>query len=691
VEGSLKILVIEDSEADFRLISRNLRQHGLLAECVRVATLDDLSGALARDQIDLALVDYHVPGLEIHDSLARIREEAPGLPIILLSGSIGEEAAVELLKQGVWDFVLKDRLARLVPSIQRSLREVAEQRGRREAEEQMRLAAVAFENTLEGIMVADAEHRIISVNRAFTQITGHDPAQTLGSDLSVLGAEGEDDDFYTKMWAWIAEHGNWHGELWNRRQDGHTYPAWFNIAAVRNATSAVTHYVGVLTDISERKAAQARIEHMAQHDPLTDLPNRMLLADRMHQAIAHAQRSYRRIAVLFVDLDHFKHVNDLLGHANGDRVLIEVARRLVASVRASDTVARLSGDEFVVLLHDAGGGVEGTVRVVAGVTKSIAEPIQVEGHKIRLSASIGVSLFPKDGSTASVLLSNADHAMYHAKSAGRSTYRFFSPEMDAKARERVSIEADLREALPRRQLRLFYQPLVDSHTAEVVGYEGLLRWEHPERGLLCPGEFLGVAEETGLIVPIGEWVMKQACAQCSRWHAQGFRGSVAVNLSARQFGQENLLEAVKESLQRVELPGTFLELELTESLLVEPTEATMRLLHDLRALGVRIAVDDFGTGYSSLSYLKRYPITTLKIAQPFVEEVAVESGDRAIVQAIVSLARAMSLRTVAEGVEQASQVQALREIGADLLQGYYFGQPAPISELQLIAEPHQAI
>ena len=344
----------------------------------------------------------------------------------------------------------------------------------------------------------------------------------------------------------------------------------------------------------------------------------------------------------------------------------------------------------VVLLDDA-GGVEGTVRVVAGVTKSIAEPIQVEGHKIRLSASIGVSLFPKDGSTASVLLSNADHAMYHAKAAGRSTYRFFSPEMDAKARERVSIEADLREALPRRQLRLFYQPLVDSHTAEVVGYEGLLRWEHPERGLLCPGEFLGVAEETGLIVPIGEWVMKQACAQCSRWHAQGFRGSVAVNLSARQFGQENLLQTVKESLQRVGLPGSFLELELTESLLVEPTEATMRLLHDLRALGVRIAVDDFGIGYSSLGYLKRYPITTLKIAQPFVEEVAVESGDRAIVQAIVSLARAMSLRTVAEGVEQASQVQALREIGADLLQGYYFGQPAPISELQLIAEPHQAI
>ena len=685
---ALKILVVEDAEADFRLVERHLRRQGLDAECVRVESLDALSGALQRNRIDLALVDYHIPGLEIQDSLGRIQADAPGLPVILMSGSIGEEAAVELLKQGVWDFVLKDRLARLVPAIQRSLREVAEQAARREAEEQMRLAAVAFENTLEGIMVADAAHQIISVNRAFTQITGHAPEQILGRDVSALGVDGQDCGFYARIWEWLAEHGNWHGEVWNRRQDGGSYPAWFNIAAVRSSTSTVTHYVGVLTDISERKAAQARIEHMAQHDPLTDLPNRTLLADRMQQAIAHAQRSNRRVALLFVDLDHFKHINDSLGHSIGDRVLMEVSRRLVDEVRASDTVARLSGDEFVILLPEA-GGIEGVVRVVSGITNAIAEPIQLEGHRIRLSASIGVSLFPKDGSEGSVLLTNADHAMYHAKAAGRSTYRFFSPEMDEKARERFRIESDLREALSGRQLRLFYQPQVDSHTSRVDGYEALLRWFHPERGLLSPGAFLDVAEETGLIVPIGEWVMKQACAQCSRWHAQGFRGSVAVNLSARQFGQENLLETVKESLQDANLQGNFLELELTESLLVEPTEATMKLLRDLRQLGVRIAVDDFGTGYSSLSYLKRYPITTLKIAQPFVEEIAVESEDRAIVQAIVTLARAMSLETVAEGVEQASQVQALRDIGADRLQGYHFGKAVPPSELRLVTESGQ--
>jgi diguanylate cyclase (GGDEF)-like protein/PAS domain S-box-containing protein len=688
VPDSLKILVVEDAEADFRLIERHLRRHGLDAECVRVASLDALSGALQRNRFDLALVDYHIPGLEIQASLGRIQADAPGLPVILLSGSIGEEAAVELLKQGVWDFVLKDRLARLVPAIQRSLREVAEQAARREAEEQMRLAAVAFENTLEGIMVADAAHLIISVNRAFTQITGHAPEQILGRDVSALGVDGQDCGFYARMWEWLAEHGNWHGEVWNRREDGGSYPAWFNIAAVRSSTSTVTHYVGVLTDISERKAAQARIEHMAQHDPLTDLPNRTLLADRMQQAIAHAQRSNRRVALLFVDLDHFKHVNDSLGHSIGDRVLIEVSRRLVDKVRASDTVARLSGDEFVILLPEA-GGIEGVVRVVSGITNAIAEPIQLEGHRIRLSASIGVSLFPKDGSEASVLLTNADHAMYHAKAAGRSTYRFFSPEMDEKARERFRIESDLREALLGRQLRLFYQPQVDSHTSRVDSYEALLRWFHPERGLLSPGAFLNVAEETGLIVPIGEWVLKQACAQCSRWHAQGFHGSVAVNLSARQFGQENLLETVKESLQDANLQGNFLELELTESLLVEPTEATMKLLRDLRQLGVRIAVDDFGTGYSSLSYLKRYPITTLKIAQPFVEEIAVESEARAIVQAIVTLARAMRLETVAEGVEQDAQVQALRDIGADRLQGYHFGKAVPPSELRLVTESGQ--
>jgi diguanylate cyclase (GGDEF)-like protein/PAS domain S-box-containing protein len=690
VGAALKVLVVEDTEADFRLIARHLRRNGLDADCVRVSNPEELSGALARDRIDLALVDYHVPGLEIQDSLARIQADAPGLPVILMSGSIGEEAAVELLKQGVWDFVLKDRLARLVPAIQRSLREVAQKNAQREAEEQMRLAAVAFENTLEGILVTDAEHRIISVNRAFRQITGHEPEQLLGRDLSVVGAADGDTNFYARMRGWLASHGNWNGEVLNHRQDGGTYTAWFNIAAVRATDGRVTHYVGVLTDISERKAAQARIEHMAQHDPLTDLPNRILLADRMQLAIAQAERSDRCVAVLFVDLDYFKHINDSLGHAIGDRVLIEISRRIVDNVRATDTVARLSGDEFVVLLPDV-GGIEGVVRVVAGLTKAIADPIRIEANRIRLSTSIGVSLYPKDGREASGLLINADHAMYHAKAAGRATYRFFSPEMDAKARERFRIEADLREALSQRQLQLFYQAQVDSHTGSVRTYEALLRWAHPQRGLLSPGAFLNVAEETGLIVEIGEWVLRQACAQCSRWRAHGFRGSVAVNLSARQFGHERLLETVKESLDSAELPGDSLELELTESVLVEPTGATMKLLHNLRQLGVGIAVDDFGTGYSSLGYLKRYPITTLKIAQPFVEEISVDSEARAIVQAIVTLARAMNLRTVAEGVEQAAQVDVLREVGADLLQGYYFGQATPASELRWVSEYDQSI
>jgi diguanylate cyclase (GGDEF)-like protein/PAS domain S-box-containing protein len=690
MEGPLRILIVEDAEADFRLIERHLRRHGLAVQCRRVASAAELMAALAGEPIDLALVDYHVPGLQIEESLDRIRTEAPGLPVILMSGSIGEEAAVELLKRGVSDFVLKDRLARLVPAIERSLREVAQHRARREAEQQMRLAAVAFENTVEGILVADAAHRIISVNRAFTQITGHAAAQVLGQDVSVLGADNGDAGLYDRMWSWLKEHGNWHGEVHNRRCDGRTYAAWFNVAAVRGAGADISHYVGVLTDISERKAAQARIEHMAQHDPLTDLPNRVLLADRMHQAIAQAERSHRGAAVLFVDLDHFKHINDSLGHAVGDRVLIEVSRRIMDNVRASDTVGRLSGDEFVVLLPEI-GGVEGVVRVVAGISSAIAEPFKVEGNRIRMSASIGVSLFPKDGRDASALLTNADHAMYHAKAAGRSTYRFFSPEMDAKARERFRVETDLRDALASRQLQLFYQPQVDSATTSVNGFEALLRWQHPERGLLLPGAFLGVAEETGLIVPIGEWVLKQACSQCSLWHAQGYRGSVAVNLSARQFGQENLLQTVQETLEDTGLPGNFLEFELTESVLVEPTGATMRVLQELRRLGVRIAVDDFGTGYSSLSYLKRYPINTLKIAQEFVEGIAVQSEARAIVQAIVTLARAMRLQTVAEGVEQAAQVQALRDIGVDSLQGYYFGRAVPPSELQLLTESDSAV
>ncbi|HEV3017697.1 MAG TPA: EAL domain-containing protein [Burkholderiaceae bacterium] len=686
----LKLLVIEDRETDFRLIERHLRQHGLEADCQRVASMGELDRALTFDEIDAVLLDYHVPGLEIQESLGRIRGGAPALPVILLSGSIGEEAAVELLKQGVWDFVLKDRLARLVPAIERCLQEVAQQAARHSAEEQTLLAAVAFENTLEGIVVADAEHRIVSVNRAFTEITGHEATHLLNRDLTVLSSDRQGSGLGEKMWSWLDEHSSWHGEIWGRRKDGSTYAAWLNLTAVRNSAGRLTHYIGVLTDISERKAAQARIEHMAHHDALTDLPNRALLADRLSQIIAQAQRSNHPVALLFVDLDHFKHINDSLGHVVGDQVLIEVAQRLVRCVRASDTVARLSGDEFVVLLPEA-GGVEGVARVVTGVMRAIAEPFQIAGNGLRLSASIGVSLYPKDGREGAELLTNADHAMYHAKAAGRATYRFFSPEMDAQARERFRIESDLREALERRQLRLFYQPLVDSRTGRVNGYEALLRWSHPERGLLSPGAFLTVAEETGLIEPIGEWVLRQACAQCSNWHAHGYDGSVAVNLSARQFSQTAFLDTVKQSLEHCGLPGNFLELELTESLLVEPTEATMKLLHDLRDLGVRLAVDDFGTGYSSFSYLKRYPLNTLKIAQPFVEEVAVASGDRAIVQAMVALARSMRLRTIAEGVEQASQAEALRDLGADMMQGYYFGRPVPASHILVQSEFNRAV
>ncbi|HEY4038403.1 MAG TPA: EAL domain-containing protein, partial [Burkholderiaceae bacterium] len=547
-------------------------------------------------------------------------------------------------------------------------------------EEQMQLAAVVFENAVEGIVVADGERRIVSVNRAFTEITGFDPAQLLDRDLMVLASDDRTSGLGESVWACLSEHGSWHGEIRGHRRGGALYAAWFNLTAVRGSAGTITYYIGMLTDISDRKAAQARIEHLAHHDPLTDLPNRALLADRLNLALAQAQRSGRPLAVIFVDLDHFKRINDSLGHAIGDRVLIEVSKRLVNCVRASDTIARLSGDEFVVLLPDA-GGVDGVVRVVAGITDAITEPLQITGTRLRVSASIGVSLFPRDGREGSVLLTNADHAMYHAKAAGRARYQFFSKEMDARARERFGIESDLREALQRAQLRLYYQPQIDSCTDEIRGYEALLRWSHPERGLLAPGAFLRVAEESGLIVPIGEWVLEQACTQCSLWHAQGHRKSVAVNLSARQFLQGGLLEKVEGALERAQLSGKFLELELTESLLIEPTEATMKLLHDLRGLGVRLAVDDFGTGYSSFSYLKRYPINTLKIAQPFVEEVAVASGDRAIVQAIVAVARAMHLETIAEGVEQAAQALALRDLGADGLQGYYFGRPVPADEL----------
>ena len=441
-------------------------------------------------------------------------------------------------------------------------------------------------------------------------------------------------------------------------------------------------------EIHDRRLAEARASYLAHHDELTGLPNRALFMDRLQQAIARAGRSGRSVAVLFLDLDRFKNINDSLGHATGDELLKQVGALCAKDLRETDTVARLGGDEFIVCLGDVG-----TAEEAGGVARRLLAEItagfEIGGHRLHANASIGISLYPADGADAETLIRNADTAMYHAKGDGRGTFHFFRPQMTERVKRRLALEIGLRQALERQEFVLHFQPIVELATGRIVGAEALVRWNHPERGLVSPAEFIPVAEDIGLIVPLGEWVLREACAQAARWPASGPDAPfVAVNLSARQFHEGSLAATVENALARAGLQASRLELEITESVLMQQTDPSMRVLRELEALGAKLAIDDFGTGYSSLGYLKRFPVSTLKIDRSFLRDVSRDDDDRAIVTAIMAMARSLGLAVTAEGVERPEQAAFLRELGCDQTQGYLYGRPGPVEDFErLLRKP----
>ena len=552
---------------------------------------------------------------------------------------------------------------------------------RKSAEAKLRQAAAVFENTTEGVMITDADGHIVAVNRAFAEITGYAEDEVAGLSAAFLKSGRHDEQFYASMWSAIRENGHWQGEVWNRRKNGDLYPEWLNISMVKDERGRTTHYVGVFSDISAMKESESRLDHLAHHDPLTGLPNRLMLNARMEHALARAHRSNTLLAVLFIDLDHFKNINDTLGHPIGDLLLQEVAQRLIHCVREEDTVTRLGGDEFTLLLEDLEDS-----RFASGVAQKIiavlAESFMLQGHEVFVTCSVGISIYPNDGGDITTLFKNADSALYRAKEQGRNNYQYYTEELTIRAMERLTMENDLRHALQRNELVLHYQPQVDLYNGRVIGVEALLRWQHPEIGLISPNTFIPLAEETGLIVPIGEWVLRTACARLKAWIDEGLpRIRVGVNLSSRQFNQNNLDEVVASVLHDTGLPPDCLELELTERMIMQDAEGTIAILHKLRALGVQFSIDDFGTGYSSLSYLKRFPIDRIKIDQSFVREITTNSEDAAVSRAIISLSHSLNLKTVAEGVESAEQQEFLRTLQCDEIQGFHFSQPVPEQEL----------
>ncbi|MBK3473867.1 EAL domain-containing protein [Pseudomonas carnis] len=557
----------------------------------------------------------------------------------------------------------------------------------KENRERLRQAAAVFDCTREGVLVTDTQGLIVHVNRAFMEITGYQCEDVMGQRPSLFKSGRHSAHFYQQMFQALESTGEWSGEIWNRRKSGEVYPQWQTIRVIHDDQGQVSHYVAVFSDISAMKNSEHELAHLAHHDPLTDLPNRLLFTDRAEQALASAQVHKRGCALLLMDLDHFKIINDSLGHNVGDQLLKLVAERLSGLFGPGVTLARLGGDEFAVLAESCPQVVQAAA-LAQRMLNAMKDPFIFDGNQLFISASIGISLFPSDALSAEQLLRNADSALFKAKSAGREGYALYTEELTAHAQHRVEIAGELRRALDQHELRVYYQPVHDLHDSRLVGVEALVRWQHPERGLVPPGEFIPIAERTGLIAEIDAWVMDQACRQMCQWLADGVPLSfIAINVSSRLFARRELYEQVAQVLHTTGLDPAFLELEVTESAVMDDPEVALEQLHRLRELGLRLAIDDFGTGYSSLLRLKRLPVQKLKIDQGFVAGLPWDEDDAAIVRVVIALAKSMGMQVHAEGIEQVEQARFLLDQECDMGQGYWFGRPMPAQEIDWTRAP----
>ncbi|MBK3508489.1 phosphodiesterase DibA [Pseudomonas sp. MF6747] len=551
----------------------------------------------------------------------------------------------------------------------------------KENRERLRQAAAVFDCTREGVLVTDAQGLIVHVNRAFIEITGYRREDVMGERPSLFKSGRHSSNFYQQMFQTLERTGEWSGEIWNRRKSGEIYPQWQTIRVIQDDQGKVSHYVAVFSDISAIKDSEHELAHLAHHDPLTDLPNRLLFTDRAEQALASAQVHKRGCALLLLDLDHFKIINDSLGHNVGDQLLKAVGERLKGLFGPGVTLARLGGDEFAVLAESCPQVVQAAA-LAQRMLDAMKQPFIFDGHQLFISASIGISLFPSDALSAQQLLRNADSALFKAKSAGRESYALYTEELTAHAQNRVEIASELRRALDQHELRVYYQPVHHLQGSRLIGVEALVRWQHPERGLVPPGDFIPIAERTGLIADIDAWVMDQACRQMCQWLDDGAPLSfIAVNVSSRLFARRELYEQVAQVLHATGLDPAFLELEVTESAVMDDPEVALEQLHRLRELGLRLAIDDFGTGYSSLLRLKRLPVQKLKIDQGFVAGLPWDEDDAAIVRVVIALAKSMGMQVHAEGIEQVEQARFLLEQACDMGQGYWFGRPMPAQEI----------
>lgn len=549
-------------------------------------------------------------------------------------------------------------------------------------QQELQQARVIFENTSEGIIITDSKHRMININRAFSEMTGYSEEELIGKGPSIISSGRHDDAFYSSMWNSIEETGRWRGEICNKRKNGEIYTVLLSINTFMDIHGELAYHIGVFTDISSIKETENKLEYQAHHDQLTDLPNRLLCNARMEHELQFAKRNKEQVAILFLDLDMFKNVNDSMGHAKGDYLLQQVAKRINDSLRNEDTIARLGGDEFVIIAGSL-KNTHGAALVAENTLALFSMPFIIDEQEIFVGVSIGISLYPDDGEDSDVLLSNADAAMYRAKSEGRNNYQFYTPALTGKASERLNMETCLRQALEKNELCVYYQPQYSLSSEKIIGVEALLRWQHPEMGMVGPDRFIPVAEETGLIVPIGEWVLATACKQLKKWMDAGYpEMRMAVNLSARQFRNAGLEKVVKNIIKESSIDPKNLELELTESIIMHDTSIVSDTLNALHQMGVGLSIDDFGTGYSSLSYIQRFPLDKLKIDRSFVQDIMMKPDDARMIVSIIALGHCMKLQVLAEGVETKDQLLYLQQQGCDEVQGFYFSRPIPANEME---------
>lgn len=795
----LRALIVEDMEDDALLLVASLKSGGRVINWQRVDNEQAMIAALQQPW-DIVFSDYSMPGFSGSQALEILRQRDPDIPFIFVSGTIGEAAAVEAMKAGAQDYVMKGQLTRLLPTLNRELREVQLRRERRQADESLRKLSLVVKQAADSVFITGPDGRIEYVNPAFEALTGYVADEVKGRTPAILRSGQHADSCYQQLWETIVRGEVFRGTLINLRKNGELFHEEKVITPLTDVQGRITHYVStgrditarvqaeeartrlaavleatpdlvailepsgclrylngagqrmlglrdgekiegrclkdlfpeamaqqllvdiipavqrdgtwsgesvmtvaegeempvsqvvlahhdasgeieflsiIARDISERKRFEEKLHHQATHDNLTDLPNRFFLVDRFNTTLEHARRNGSCVAVMFLDMDNFKRVNDSLGHAAGDSLIQQVAQRLRGCLRPNDTVARLGGDEFTIVVGDLAHA-ENALVVVRKLREVFERPVITCSHEVYVTFSTGIALYPHDGDQVEDLLRHADSAMYQAKASASNQYRFYAPDMNARGHELLAMEADLRRAVDHEEFTLYYQPQVDLRSGRISGVEGLIRWQHPTRGLVSPAEFVPLLENSGLIVSVGEWVLRQACMMHRNLREMG-NGDirVSVNVSATQFNDEELLDKVRRAIQEEGMPAQKLELEITENIVMRDPLTAADLLQSLHALGVRTAIDDFGTGYSSLAYLKRFPLNVLKIDRAFVNDLGQDPGDAAIVEASISLGQKLGLEIVAEGVETSEQLEFLRSRHCDLVQGYYLGRPLP--------------